>query len=211
MRHKSEVLSLKTPICRFQFAWLVEPDTKFEPMWKVDLLIKAEDAAEIEEQLDSFLKRWKEQLKLAEPKKQWKMNEKGGVPWEYKEVEDDGETFSAFVIKTKMKVGGVDSTTGKVWKNNPPALFDSDARPMTEDARNMVNKCGPGTLGRVNLRVSGYEGGFGVGVKIQPEAAQIIKHVPYTRGATSYGFEAEEGNFKAEEAPASEGSSEADF
>tara|TARA_Y100000593_G_scaffold71769_1_gene131811 strand:+ start:8071 stop:8703 length:633 start_codon:yes stop_codon:yes gene_type:complete len=210
MRHKSEVLTLKTPTARLLYAWLVEPDTKYEPMWKVTFAIDADKAADTEQQLDEFLKRWKQQLKLAEPNKQWKMNEKGGTPWGYEEIEDGDEKISAFVIKAKMKVGGINEK-GEAWKSNPPALYDSNARPFKEADRMTVNKCGPGTLGVGSLRVSGYEGGFGVGVKVQPEAVQIIKHVPYTRAATGYGFEAQEGGFSSEETTSQSSSSEADF
>ena len=38
MNPKSEVLSVTTPISKFQFAWLVEPDTKFDPMGSGELL-----------------------------------------------------------------------------------------------------------------------------------------------------------------------------
>jgi len=64
---------------------------------------------------------------------------------------------------------------------------------MSEDEREKVNKCGPGTTGQVNMRCSGWENpSFGVGIKIQPEAVIIHKHIEYTKTAQGYGFEIEE-------------------
>ena len=99
---KSEVLNLTTPRCGFEFAWLVEADTKFETpgVWKVNCLIPADKAAEIEEQLSGLLDRWKAQLKAAEPDTKFKL---ANMPWSYEER--DGNPV--FVIKAKMRVGGL--------------------------------------------------------------------------------------------------------
>ena len=163
MTIKSEILNLTTPRCQFQYAWLVEPDTKFEQpgVWKVTCLIEPEQAAKIEEDLTGLLDRWKVQLKAAEP---------------------------YFVIRTKMRVGGINQQ-GKQWNNRPPVLQNAQGQPMTEEEKQSVNKMGPGTEGQVFLRCSGYSGNFGVGIKIQPEAAIIHKHVEYSKSATTYGFE----------------------
>lgn len=183
---KSEVLNLTTPKCKFQFAWLVEPDTKFEQpgVWKVTCLIKPTEAEDLINQLDGLLERWKSQLKTAEPDKKFKL---AALPWGTEEV--DGEPY--FVIKTKMKVGGINQA-GKQWSNRPPSLFNSNGTPMTPEERNAVNKMGPGTEGQVSIRCSGYSGNFGVGIKIQPEAAIIHKHIEYSKDATSYGFQTNE-------------------
>ena len=185
MTIKSEVLNLTTPRCQFQFAWLVEPDTKFEQpgVWKVTCLIPTEQAAPIEEQLTGLLDRWKVQLKAAEPDKKFKL---AALPWGYEEVE--GQPY--FVVKTKMRVGGINQQ-GKQWNNRPPVLQNAQGQPMTEEEKQPVNKMGPGTEGQVFLRCSGYSGNFGVGIKIQPEAAIIHKHVEYSKSATSYGFQTE--------------------
>ncbi len=180
---KSEILNITTPRCGFQFAWLVEADTKFETpgVWKVTCLIEPDKAAQIEEQLTGLLDRWKAQLKAAEPDKKFKL---AALPWGYEEV--DGKPY--FLVKTKMKVGGINQQ-GKQWTNRPPVLQNAQGQPMTEEEKQAVNKMGPGTEGQVFLRCSGYSGNFGVGIKIQPEAAIIHKHVEYSKSATSYGFE----------------------
>ena len=51
---KSETLITKTPVCRFQYTWLVEPDTKYDPLWKVTCLIDPNDALELEKELDEL-------------------------------------------------------------------------------------------------------------------------------------------------------------
>ena len=183
---KSEILNVTTPRCEFEFAWLVEADTKFETpgVWKVTCLIPADKATQIEEQLTGLLDRWKAQLKAAEPDKKFKL---AALPWAFEER--DGKPV--FAVKTKMKVGGINQQ-GKQWTNRPPVLQNAQGQPMTEEEKQAVNKMGPGTEGQVFLRCSGYAGNFGVGIKIQPEAAIIHKHVEYSKSATSYGFQTEE-------------------
>ncbi|MCH2566804.1 MAG: hypothetical protein MKZ93_09465, partial [Prochlorococcus sp. ALOHA_A2.0_51] len=50
----------------------------------------------------------------------------------------------------------------------------------------------------------------GVGIKVQPLAAQIIDLKEYTKTSTSYGFEATEGNFQSSEAATPQVSSDTD-
>ena len=183
---KSETLITKTPVCRFQYTWLVEPDTKYDPLWKVTCLIDPNDALELEKELDGYLENWKKQLKTAFPDKKFKLAPK---PWSYATVDDGDGSRNYFVVKTKMPTGGIDRTTGKQWHMTPPVLFNADNQPMSDEEKQKVNKCGIGTLGQVNLRIMGYDGNFGVGVKIQPQAVKIHKHVEYVKSAKDYGFD----------------------
>ena len=183
---KSETLITKTPVCRFQYTWLVEPDTKYDPLWKVTCLIDPNDALELEKELDGYLENWKKQLKAANPDKKYKLANK---PWSYDTVDDGDGSKNYFVVKTKMPTGGINRTTGEQWHMTPPVFFNSDNKIMTEEEKQKVNKCGIGTLGQVNLRVMGYDGNFGVGVKIQPQAVKIHKHVEYVKSAQDYGFD----------------------
>ena len=197
---KPEVLNITTPVCLFQFAWLVEPDTKFDAsgIWQVECLIHPVDATEVEEQLSGLLERWKAQLKTANPNKKFKL---ASLPWEFTEV--DGKPY--FKVKTKMKGGGV-RADGSQWKQRPPVLFNSDGSPMTEEQKEKVNKCGPGTTGQVNMRCSGWEtAAFGVGIKIQPEAVIIHNHVEYIKTAQGYGFETEKATIEEEKPKAKAG------
>ena len=200
MNLKSEILNCTTPICKFQFAWLVEPDTKFDPMgeWRITCLIDPEESQELEEQLTGLLDRWKAQLKTANPSKKFKL---AALPWGFEEVTDGGETKGYFKVRAKMKVGG-NRPDGTQWKNRPPTLFNADGSVMSDSQKVVVNKCGPGTTGQVNLRCSGWETpAFGVGIKIQPEAVMIKNHVEYSRSATGYGFQTEEPQEQSQECP----------
>ena len=200
MNLKSEILNCTTPICKFQFAWLVEPDTKFDPMgeWRITCLINPEEADEIAAQLGGLLDRWKEQLKTANPNKKFKL---ASLPFGFEEVADGGETKPYFKIRAKMKVGG-NRPDGTQWRNRPPTLFKADGSVMSESEKLVINKCGPGTTGQVNLRCSGWETpAFGVGIKIQPEAVMIKNHVEYSRSATGYGFQTEEPQEQSQECP----------
>ena len=196
---KPEICNFTTPVCLLQYAWLVEPDTKFDQagLWQVECLIEPEKAHELEEQLNALLERWKSQLKIANPNKKYKL-----APARFGYEEVDGVPY--FRVKTKMKGGGI-RADGTQWKKRPPILYNSDGSPMSEDQREAVNKLGPGTTGQVNLRCSGWEApAFGVGIKIEPEAVIIHNQVTYTKTAQGYGFETKESEVK-EEAPKVQG------
>ena len=201
-----ERLKLTTPPCKFQYAWLVTPDTKYEQaVWKVVALIPAADASEMEEQLSGLLTRFQKQCKEAEPnKKNWK-----SAPTSF--GFDDIEGEAVFYIKMKRKVSGI-RKDGSTWTNSPPALFDAMGKPLSEDMKQKVDKIGPGSIGRISFEASPYSHpSTGVGIKVQPLAAQIIDLKEYTKSSTSYGFEATEGNFQtSSEATAPQVSSETD-
>ena len=200
MNLKSEILNVTTPICKFQFAWLVEPDTKFDPMgeWRITCLIDPEESQEIEQQLTGLLDRWKAQLKTANPSKKFKL---AALPWGFEEVKYMGEVKPYFKVRAKMKVGGA-RPDGTQWKNRAPALFNAKGSVMSDSQKVRINKCGEGTTGQVNLRCAGWETpAFGVGIKIQPEAVIIKNHVEYSKSATGYGFQTEEPKEPVEECP----------
>tara|TARA_R100000231_G_C5277360_1_gene150550 strand:+ start:70 stop:762 length:693 start_codon:yes stop_codon:yes gene_type:complete len=184
---KPEICNFTTPCCILQYAWLVEPDTKYDQsgLWQVECLIEPEKALELEEQLNGLLERWKAQLKAANPNKTYKL-----APARFGYEEVDGTPY--FRVKTKMKGGGV-RADGTQWKKRPPVLYNSDGTPMSEEQRQAVNKLGPGTTGQVNIRCSGWETpAFGVGIKIEPEAVIIHNFVEYVKDAKGYGFETKE-------------------
>ena len=186
-----ERLKLTTPTCKYQYAWLVTPDTKYEQaVWKVTALIPAADATEMEEQLEGLLSRFQKQCKEADPnKKNWK-----SAPPSF--GYDDIEGEPVFYIKMKRKVSG-QRKDGSVWENTPPALFDAQGKPLSEEMKKRVDKIGPGSTGRISFEAVPYNHpSTGVGIKVQPLAAQIIDLKEYTKSSTSYGFEATEGNFQ---------------
>ena len=96
----------------------------------------------------------------------------------------------------KRKVSGI-RKDGSTWTNSPPALFDAQGNPLSEEMKERVDKIGPGSIGRISFEASPYSHpSTGVGIKVQPLAAQIIDLKEYTKSSTSYGFEATEGNFQ---------------
>ena len=158
-----ERLKLTTPPCKFQYAWLVTPDTKYEQaVWKVIALIAADQAGEMEEQLSGLLTRFQKQCKEAEPnKKNWK-----SAPTSF--GFDDIEGEAVFYIKMKRKVSGI-RKDGSTWTNSPPALFDAMGKPLSEDMKQKVDKIGPGSIGRISFEASPYSHpSTGVGIKVQP-------------------------------------------
>ena len=201
-----ERLKLTTPPCKFQYAWLVTPDTKYEqPVWKVTALIPAEQAKDLEEQLDGLLSRFQKQCKEAEPnKKNWK-----SAPSQY--GYDDIEGEAVFYIKMKRKVSGQrkDQT---FWTNTPPAIFDHENKPFTEASKKRIDKIGPGSTGRLSFIASPYNHpSTGVGLRMEVIAAQILNLQEYTKSAESYGFEAAEGTFiQSTETSSPQDSGEAD-
>lgn len=203
---KLETLRLTTPECKFQYAWLVTPDTKYEqPVWKVTALIPAEQAKDIEEQLDGLLSRFQKQCKEAEPnKKNWK-----SAPPQY--GYDDIEGEAVFYIKMKRKVSGQrkDQT---FWTNTPPVLYDGKGNILSEDMKQKVDKIGPGSIGRLSFDASPYSHpSTGVGLRMEVRAAQIIDLKEYTKSAESYGFTSTEGSFVgSSEATSPQVSGEAD-
>ena len=185
---KFDSLTLTTPPCRLTYAWLVEPDTKYPPaVYKVTAHIPAEQAAEIAEQLDAYYASYMQHLSGSAPGTKLQLNDK---PYKF---ENDDQGRAVFSIKMKRTANGV-RTDGTTWSAEV-ALFDSQGKPIVD--RDGLKKMGPETTGRLNFAVSGYTGGKGTGVTCKVLGAQILEFVQYTRGATSFGFQAETTGFKA--------------
>lgn len=189
---QTEKLKLTTPICKFKYAWLVEPDTKFDaPVYKVTALIPAAEASAIEEQLGEMLERYKQQLKTAEPNRKFKL-----APPAFEYTEEDGE--AVFALKMKRKASGI-SKSGQPYTASV-ALFDSQGKTITNTAP--LSKMGAGTTGRLTFIASPYNSPFGVGVSVKILAAQIINFVPYGGGSESHGFTPVENGWTEDQAEA---------
>jgi len=183
---QTEKIKFTTPICKFKYAWLVEPDTKFDaPVYKVTALVPADEANELAEQLDQLMERYKVQLKTAEPSKKFKL-----APPSYEFTEENGEPV--FAMKMKRKANGV-SKDGRPYTSSV-ALFDSQGKPIA-DAQ-PLSKMGAGTTGRLTFLASPYNNAsVGVGLSLKIMAAQVIEFVPYGGGAEGYGFAPVEGGW----------------
>ena len=95
-------IRLTTPLAKFQYPKLVEPETKFNPegVYKLTAVLDAADANDISEALDTLLNNHKASLKAQDPtKKDWKLAD---LPYSFEDF--DGKP--SFIVKVKMKAKG---------------------------------------------------------------------------------------------------------
>ena len=169
-----------TPKARAAYPWLNKPDTKFvsDGVFKTDLILSAEAAEPLIEQVDNALKAYAVRLQEETGKKQ--NIKKFRVP--YEENEDGTYTFK---VKQNAKINGEDVTLvffdakGKRLEN-PPAIFGGSI------------VCAAGTI-------RGYNSGANKGVTMSINAVQIIELSKGGSGgdADSFGFGSDEGGFEA--------------
>jgi hypothetical protein len=179
-------IKLTTPIARFQYPKLIEPETKFNPegVYKVTAAIDAADASVISDALDDLLLRHKASLKAQDPsKKDWKLVQ---PPFGFEEV--DGKP--CFLVKPKMKAKGVDRD-GRAW-TAAPALFDAKGQPVRD--RESLRGMWGGTVGRVSFEACPfYQAALGAGITLRLKAVQIISLIEGGGNAESFGFEESDG------------------
>ena len=188
MKADFESKTFTTPPCRLTYAWLVEPDTKYPPaVYKVTAHIDAKDSTDLEQELEAYHASYLEHLASTGPGKKLELNDK---PWK---LEEDDQKRAVFSVKMKRRANGV-RNDGTTWSAEV-ALFDSQGKPLTN--REPLKKMGPETTGRLNFVASGYTGPKGTGVTCKVLGAQILNFVEYSRGASSFGFQAESTGFKA--------------
>lgn len=176
-----------TPVAKFQYPKLLEPDTKFHPegMYEVIAVMDASDpdAICLAEDLDKLLEQHKASLKAQAPTTKFKLTD---LPWRFQEV--DG--VPALVLKAKSKASGVDRD-GKSWARKP-ALFDAKGNPVTD--RYSVAGLWSGTTGKVAFLASPfYTPVIGAGITLRLQAVQIISLVESGGSGSSHGFGEEKG------------------
>lgn len=177
-------IKLTTPLCKFQYPKLVEPETKFNPegVYKITCLIDPRDADEISTALDELLNRHKESLKAQAPSQKFKLAD---LPWAFEEV--DGTPY--FVVKAKMKASGIDRD-GRRW-TSAPALFD--AKGHTVKDRETLRGMWSGTMGKVSFEACPFhQAAIGAGVTLRLRAVQVISLIEGGGSAESFGFNNEE-------------------
>lgn len=178
-------IRITTPVCRFVFPKLVEPETKFDPAgaYKVMGALEGDTGADIAAQLDALLNNHKASLKAQAPTQSFKLAD---LPFGFEEVEGK----PCFVVKTKMKASGMERD-GRRW-TAAPALFDAKGQPIRdrETMRNMWS----GTTGRISFDATPfYNAAIGAGITLRLRAVQIIDLVQSGGNAEAYGFGEEEG------------------
>ncbi len=160
-----------TPKGIAQYPWLSKPDTKFseEGDYKVNLILSAEEAAPIVEQINAAFA----DNMQAEMKKQGKKELKAANPPYMEELGDDGQPTGNVIFKFKSKAA------------YKPAIFDAKGKPMIDS----------NIWGGSQILVNGTIGGYytsliGVGVALRLRAVQVIQYVEGSGdGATRFGFE----------------------
>lgn len=178
-------IKLTTPVCKFQYPKLIEPETKFNPegVYKVTAVLDAADATDIADQLDSLLTRHKESLKIQAPSQKFKLAD---LPYGYEDI--DGTP--SFVIKAKMKAKGIDRD-GRAW-SSAPALFDAKGRAVKD--RESLKGMWSGTVGKVSFEACPFhQAAIGAGITLRLKAVQIISLIEGGGSAEGYGFGEEEG------------------
>ncbi len=180
-----EKVRLTTPLCKFQYPKLIEPETKFNPegVYKLTGLIEPADADNIAAELDTLLNRHKESLKAQAPTQKFKLAD---LPYGFEEI--DGTPY--FVVKAKMKAKGIDRD-GRAW-SSAPALFDAKGQPVKD--RDSLKNMWSGTLGKVSIDACPfYQAAIGAGITLRLRAVQIISLVEGGGDASSFGFGEEDG------------------
>lgn len=180
-----EKIRITTPICKFQYPKLIEPETKFNPegAYKIVGLLDPADADGVATQLDELLNKHKASLKSQAPDQKFKLAD---LPYAYQEI--DGKPL--FVVKSKMKAKGIDRD-GRAW-SAAPALFDAKGKPITD--RDSLKNMWSGTLGRISFDACPfYQAAIGAGITLRLRAVQIISLVESGGNAESFGFEEEDG------------------
>jgi hypothetical protein len=180
-----EKIRITTPVCRFQYPKLIEPETKFNPegAYKITGVLEAAESDPVATALDELLVRHKESLKAQAPSQKFKLSD---LPYGYEEIEGK----AMFIIKAKMKAKGIDRD-GRAW-SAAPALFDAKGAPIKD--RDSLKNMWSGTIGRISVDACPfYQPAIGAGITLRLRAVQIISLVEGGGDASSFGFEEEDG------------------
>ena len=104
-----------TPIGVSQYAWLTQPDTRFDESghYKTNLILKTEEAGELMQRIDKALEVSRE---LAQEKAKGKKVKQADAPY-FEEVDDAGNSTGNTIFKFKCKAQIV-SKDGTIIPNN---------------------------------------------------------------------------------------------
>jgi len=191
-----------------KYAWLTKPDTKFDKdgHFKVNLVVSAEEAQPLIQQIDAEMKKSAEIAK-EKNKKAVKM---ANPPYET-ETDDTGAETGNIEFKFKRKAQII-ASDGKVIPFKV-AIFDSSGTPMTD------TNVWSGSKMKVSAElVHWYTAMAGAGVSLRLRAVQITELVEGgSDNASGYGFDKVDNGYVAPEkvkedvAAKTEESQETDF
>ena len=172
-----------------KYAWLNEPDTKFDTpgVYKVSLIVADEDdAATLRATIEAAQKEAKKEAVEKAKEKKGKKPTAYDLPIE-DDVDEEGDETGATVFKFKAKSGG-ERKDGKSWSRKLP-LYDAKGKPTSV-------KVYSGSTIRVSfVAMPWVNPKLEYGVKLGMEAVQIIDLITGggNQSADSYGFEDEDG------------------
>ena len=185
-----------------QYAWLTQPDTRFDEIghYKTNIILSGEAAEDLKSKINAEIEK---SVALAKEKAKGKKVKTASAPYE-DDVDDNGEPTGSTVFKFKTKAQ-ITTKDGKIIPNRV-AIFDSKGTPMTD--------CNvwSGSEMKVSAElVPYYTAMVGAGVSLRLRAVQITKLVEGGNGnAKGYGFGEEEGYEQSiSETPAEEESQQA--
>ena len=173
-----------------KYAWLTKPDTKFDKdgHFKVNLVVSAEEAQPLIQQIDAEMKKSAEIAK-EKNKKAVKM---ANPPYET-ETDDTGAETGNIEFKFKRKAQII-ASDGKVIPFKV-AIFDSSGTPMTD------TNVWSGSKMKVSAElVHWYTAMAGAGVSLRLRAVQITQLVEGgSDNASGYGFDKVDNGYVAPE------------
>jgi hypothetical protein len=173
-----------------KYAWLTKPDTKFDKdgHFKVNLVVSAEEAQPLIQQIDAEMKKSAEIAK-DKNKKAVKM---ANPPYET-ETDDTGAETGNIEFKFKRKAQII-ASDGKVIPFKV-AIFDSSGTPMTD------TNVWSGSKMKVSAElVHWYTAMAGAGVSLRLRAVQITELVEGgSDNASGYGFDKVDNGYVAPE------------
>jgi len=205
---KNNYVKVVSPEGVSKYAWLTKPDTKFDKdgHFKVNLVVSAEQAQPLIQQIDAEMKKSAEIAK----EKNKKAVKLSNPPYEL-ETDDTGAETGNVEFKFKRKAQII-SADGKVIPFKV-AIFDSSGTPMTD------TNVWSGSKMKVSAElVHWYTAMAGAGVSLRLRAVQITELVEGgSDNASGYGFDKVDNGYVAPEkvkedvAAKTEESQEADF
>lgn len=188
---KNNYVKVVSPEGVSQYAWLTQPDTKFDKdgHYKVNLVVPTDKASSLIKQIDEEMK---VSVKIAGEKNKGKKIKQANAPYE-EELDDKGKPTGNTIFKFKRKAQII-SADGKVIPFKV-AIFDSSGKPMTD------TNVWSGSEMKVSAElVHWFTAMAGAGVSLRLRAVQITKLVEGGSGnAEGYGFEAVDGGYVAPE------------
>jgi hypothetical protein len=204
---KNNYVKIVSPEGISQYAWLTQPDTKFDTdgHYKVNLIVPIDKAQPLIKQINAEMEA---SLKIAKEKNKGKTIKLANPPYE-EEMDEKNVSTGNIIFKFKRKAQII-AKDGKVIPFKV-ALFDSSGKPLID------TNVWSGSEMKVSAElVHWFTAMAGAGVSLRLRAVQITKLVEGGSGnAEGYGFNNVKGGYTAPESAntnvVQEEKAEADF